>query len=196
MVGQRKAKTNKKGWKRWERDLAKIFGTSRRLMKGTDEVPDIGDHAFIQKVVLDGKNRPRSDWRIIPWFLNVEEYCIKKELPAWPVLGIRAPGDKNSFCFVRYAQLMQLIEYTESISEEDVHVLDVGYHKNLGFMPHWNSLSETVRRRIKTGTSKAGVIQILGMGNLKREDIKLAILKPKDLARLFMLGGIIPEKSD
>jgi len=30
-----------KSWKKFERDIAKAFGTSRALMKGTDEKNDI-----------------------------------------------------------------------------------------------------------------------------------------------------------
>ena len=72
-----------KAWKAEERKVARMFGTERKLMKGTDEVEDVISDKFVIDVKL------RKTLLIKSWFLKVREDAEKKG--KIPILICRRP---------------------------------------------------------------------------------------------------------
>lgn len=72
-----------KAWKAFERDIAKQFGTSRQLMKGTAEKADIQHPVFH----VDCKLQQR--WSIAKWFRDLRGSADK--VGKIPLLVVREP---------------------------------------------------------------------------------------------------------
>ena len=73
-------------WKNEERTVARMFGTSRQLMKGTEEKSDIISDLFIVDVKL------RKRWSIQQWYRELRQASRKEG--KIPILTVREPGKK------------------------------------------------------------------------------------------------------
>lgn len=88
-------------WKAEERRVAKIFRTTRALMKGTDEKSDIIHPLFEVDVKL------RKNWRVLTWFTDLKKSARKKG--KIPVLTLRCPGQKLRLAVVKLDNLISLM---------------------------------------------------------------------------------------
>ena len=75
-----------KPWKNEERTVARMFGTERALMKGTEEKGDIISDLFMVDVKL------RKRWNVQTWYRELRESSRKKG--KIPILTVREPGKK------------------------------------------------------------------------------------------------------
>jgi len=91
-----------KAWKKEERTVAKEFGTTRSLMKGTSEKSDI-DHPFF---CVDVKLRKR--WAVDKWFDEIRNYAIKCD--KIPILTLRKPHSKRRLAVVDFDFLIAALK--------------------------------------------------------------------------------------
>lgn len=189
-----------KSWKRFERDIASIFGTTRRLMKGTDEVSDIGNEHF--PLILDCKLRKSNSWQVIKWFLKMEQAARYQMLQdstdenvvtKWPVLVLREPGKKRKYAVVRWPAIQAYITHRCSFVSEDFYVVNGGEGKRFSFISEWDRFIKEVNKKRLEGKIKPDVIPILTYNDQKHGAF-ICIMKPEDLARIFQNGGLIDAK--
>jgi len=91
-----------KAWKAEERTVARMFGTERALMKGTDEKSDIISDLFMVDVKL------RKNWRIQQWYRELREASRKQD--KIPVLTVREPGKKLRLAVVDLDYLVSIMK--------------------------------------------------------------------------------------
>ena len=73
-------------WKSEERTVAKMFGTSRALMKGTDEKSDIISDLFMVDVKL------RKRWEVDRWYRELKDAAAKEDkIPILTVSFMESP---------------------------------------------------------------------------------------------------------
>jgi len=96
-----------KSWKKEERTVAKEFGTTRALMKGTSEKSDI-EHAFF---CVDVKLRKR--WEIDKWFAELRDYAFREN--KIPILTLRKPRSKRRLAVVDFDFLMAALKAAEMV---------------------------------------------------------------------------------
>ena len=89
-------------WKREERAVAKLFGTSRQLMKGTGEKSDIQSDLFVVDVKL------RQRWNIQRWYRELRDAARKRS--KIPILTIREPGKKLRLAVVDLDYLVSILK--------------------------------------------------------------------------------------
>lgn len=94
-----------KPWKVFERDIAKTFGTTRRLMKGTGEKADIGADDF--PLCLDCKLQQKPKWSLLAWYKEVQKFAVEASKVA--VLVVRAPGSRKKYALIDSGYLLRLI---------------------------------------------------------------------------------------
>lgn len=75
-----------KPWKAEERTVARMFGTERALMKGTNEKSDIISELFMVDVKL------RQRWNIQKWYRDLRDAARKQS--KIPILTVREPGKR------------------------------------------------------------------------------------------------------
>lgn len=90
-----------KAWKAEERTVAKAFGTSRALMKGTAEKTDIQHALFCVDVKL------RQRWDVERWFEELREYADKQN--KIPILTLRKPRSKRRLAVVDFDFLISAL---------------------------------------------------------------------------------------
>ena len=186
-----------KPWKKFERDIAKLFGTTRALMKGTDEVKDIGPEDDFP-IILDCKLWKLVNWQIPAWFDKLQQAASKSVPPLWSVLCIREPGKRTRYAVVDRVRIMKFIAYETS---PPITANDVYHWQAKGFGPKtltntWSammkSLADDRKKYIGRRSLSADVIPMVSMKNGTHN---LTALRPKDLARLFRIGGILQDES-
>jgi len=96
-----------KSWKKEERTVAKEFGTTRALMKGTLEKSDI-DHPFF---CVDVKLRKR--WEVDKWFSELEDYAQKHNKT--PILTLRKPRSRRRLAVVGFDFLIAALKGAELV---------------------------------------------------------------------------------
>ena len=96
-----------KAWKAEERKVAKEFGTTRALMKGTSEKSDV-EHALF---CVDVKLRKR--WDVESWFNVLRTYA--KSQDKVPILTLRKPGGKHRIAVVDFDFLVAALKGAELI---------------------------------------------------------------------------------
>jgi len=96
-----------KAWKKEERTVAKEFGTTRALMKGTLEKSDI-DHPFF---CVDVKLRKR--WEVDKWFSELEDYAQKHNKT--PILTLRKPRSRRRLAVVGFDFLIAALKGAELV---------------------------------------------------------------------------------
>lgn len=89
-------------WKGEERKVAKLFNTSRALMKGTGIKEDIISDIFCVDCKL------RKAWQIEKWFKELKDYAQKHKKV--PILTIRKPGTKLRLAIVELDYLIELLK--------------------------------------------------------------------------------------
>lgn len=94
-----------KPWKAFERSTAAQFGVSRRLMKGTGEVADIGPDNW--PLILDTKLR--KSFRPHAWWNTVREYAAKEGKGRQPVLVTRKTPHLKRYAFSNYTWFWDMI---------------------------------------------------------------------------------------
>jgi len=197
-----------KPWKKFERDIAAIFGTTRALMKGTDEVKDIGPEDDFP-LVLDCKLWKQQNWQIVNWFRKLENAApikVAGEDPGvsahthvrWPVLCVREPGKKRKYALVRRVYIMNFI--TDHTSPP-LTANDFYHWQAKGFGPKtlvdtWEKMMKEMQdnRRVFGSDPSAlseDAIPMMSMDHGK--GTKLTVFRPEDLARLFRIGGILKD---
>lgn len=180
-------------WKAFERKTAAIFGTTRALMKGTGEVKDIGPEDDFP-LILDCKLRPASDWRIVPWFRKLEEAALNSSShPRWPVLCLREPGKKRAYAIVEEVPLTNFItKVTKSFQGSDFYMYEAKSRNITPVVTAWRAMLQNVVRlkKLKRLKFPPDGIPIVRIHNVKH-NLRLAVLKPEDLARLFFDGGLL-----
>jgi len=102
-----------KSWKKFERDIAKAFGTSRALMKGTDEKNDIDSDMFC----VDAKLRKR--WEIDRWFKELKEYALETDGKI-PILIVRKPKTHQRLAIVELDFLIAALKGAGLLEGEEV----------------------------------------------------------------------------
>lgn len=90
-----------KAWKAEERKVAKSFGTSRALMKGTGEKSDINHPLFCVDVKL------RKRWQVEKWFDELRNFASKCD--KIPILTLRKPRSKRRLVVVDFNFLISLL---------------------------------------------------------------------------------------
>jgi len=96
-----------KAWKKEERTVAKEFGTTRALMKGTSEKSDI-EHALF---CVDVKLRKR--WEVDKWFNELEDYAQKHNKT--PILTLRKPRSRRRLAVVGFDFLIAALKGAELV---------------------------------------------------------------------------------
>lgn len=174
-----------KPWKNFERKIAAVYGTTRKLAKGTSEMSDIGGDQPDFPLVLDCKLRKRESWLICQWFKKIEENALKKN--KWPVLAVGEPGKQKNYAFVRRAPLMKFVSERTNLNAEDFFSRMPSPGKLLPFDKEWEKMTKDFR---KYKIHHQCNIPMLFMCNTKH-DIEFAILRNEDLAMIFREGGLI-----
>lgn len=170
-------------WKKMERNIATIFHTTRRLMKGTNAVSDIGDDDF--PLVLDCKKRKKETWVVTQWFKKIETVAVKEG--KWPVLVLQEPGKVRKYAFVRRAPLMKLILERTDISADRFYTVE---HSGNQFpvLLLWDKVMKEVQiQRKKRGHDVHPILMVKN----EKADLELAILQPTVLSWIFVKGGVI-----
>jgi len=195
-----------KPWKKFERDIAAIFGTTRALMKGTNEVKDIGPEDDFP-LVLDCKLWKAVNWKIPSWFKKLQRsagyfarggFTQKYDLPPerWPVLCIREPGKHMRYCLVDRVSIMKFI------AEKTCPPLgapDFFHWEAKGFGPEaliktWKLMARAKSDHNRLYASKISDNCIRMVSMKKKEDgMELTAFTPEDLARLFRIGGVLKD---
>ena len=98
-----------KAWKAEERKVAKAFGASRALMKGTGEKSDIDHPLFCVDVKL------RKRWSIDKWFDELRAYASKAD--KIPILTLRKPGSKKRLVVVDFDFFIATLKSAELLEE-------------------------------------------------------------------------------
>lgn len=101
-----------KAWKAEERTVAKAFGTSRALMKGTGEKADIQHSLFCVDVKL------RRRWEVGRWFEELQAYASKEN--KIPILTLRKPRSKKRLAVVDFDFLISALKGAELIQCQEV----------------------------------------------------------------------------
>jgi len=103
-------RTNKQ-WKYEERTVAKMFGTQRALMKGTDCKEDIEDDLFCVDTKL------RQNWSVEKWFDELQTYARKRDKIA--LLCLRKPGKKRRLAVLDMDNLVSILKGKDLITNID-----------------------------------------------------------------------------
>ena len=82
--------------------MAGMFNTTRKLMGGTDEKCDIDDPLFAVDTKL------RQNWRVAPWFDELQTYARKHN--KIPILVLRQPGKKRRLAVVDMDHLVSILK--------------------------------------------------------------------------------------
>jgi len=98
-----------KQWKYEERQVAKMFNTTRALMTGTDEKCDIDDPIFAVDTKL------RKTWSVEKWFDELQTYARKKG--KIPLLCLRKPGKKRRLAVVDMDHLVSILKGKDLITD-------------------------------------------------------------------------------
>jgi len=181
-------------WKREERIIASIFGTHRRLMKGTDEKSDIGDENF--PLVLDVKLRKKNQWKPVKWFSALEKQA--SEQGKWPVLCLREPGKLRRYAIVRETYLSKFISDRTSYVAENFYIGSTNPSRNLPILMQWDKFIKIFNKKrmelknnlLRSSQKHDDVFPILVFKNTKI-NVAYAILTPESLASIFRCGGLI-----
>jgi len=96
-----------KAWKKEERTVAKEFGTTRALMKGTLEKSDIDHPVFCVDVKL------RKRWEIDKWFAELRDYAMKCNKT--PILTLRKPRSRRRLAVVDFDFLIAALKAAELV---------------------------------------------------------------------------------
>jgi len=96
-----------KAWKKEERTVAKEFGTTRALMKGTSEKSDI-EHALF---CVDVKLRKR--WEVESWFNVLRTYAFREN--KIPILTLRKPRSRRRLAVVDFDFLIAALKGAEMV---------------------------------------------------------------------------------
>ena len=102
---------NSQAWKYEERQVAKMFGTQRALMKGTDCKEDVISSTFCVDTKL------RKTWQVETWFDELQSYARKKGKV--PILCLRKPGKKRRLAVVDMDNLVSILKGKGLISNGD-----------------------------------------------------------------------------
>ena len=102
---------NSQAWKYEERQVAKMFGTQRALMKGTDCKEDIEDDLFCVDTKL------RKTWQVEAWFDELQTYARKRD--KIPILCLRKPGKKRRLAVIDMDNLVSILKGKDLISGGD-----------------------------------------------------------------------------
>ena len=89
-------------WKSEERTVAKMFGTSRALMKGTDEKSDIISDLFMVDVKL------RKRWEVDRWYRELKDAAAKED--KIPILTVRQPSKRIRLAVVDLDYLLSILK--------------------------------------------------------------------------------------
>ena len=184
-------------WKKFERDIAAIFGTRRALMKGTGVIKDIGPEDDFP-LLLDCKRRPRERWSVMAWFKKLEDQAGIEEFAKWPVLCLGEPGAKRSYAVVRQSALVKLILENEPlIDAERVMMRDCRERARRSIVPQWDHLMKSIKnkRRQKGNTLPEDLIPMLAT-YYPRQEMAVLVLRPTDLAEIFFTVGILERNED
>lgn len=182
-----------KPWKRLERFAAATFGTTRRLMKGTDEVSDIGGDDKDYPLVLDTKLRKKESWQVIPWFKKVERAAL--ETGKWPVLVLQEPGKIRKYAIVRRVPLIKFIMNEmpqKDLPADKFFTRQVDPGRKTPVLVQWDRLLKDLQKEKRK--RKMDLHPMLFIKNTKAE-IELAILEPEVLAWIFREGGLLPNET-
>lgn len=180
-----------KPWKRLERFAAATYGTTRRLMKGTDEVSDIGGDDKEFPLVLDTKLRKRESWQVIPWFKKVERAAL--ESGKWPVLLLQEPGKVRKYVIVRRTPLVKYIMNDmpqKDLPADKFFTREVDPGRKTPILIQWNYLLKELQKEKRK--RKVTVLHPMLFIKNTKADIELAILEPETLAWIFREGGLLP----
>lgn len=182
-----------KPWKRLERSTAKTFHTTRRLMKGTDEVSDIGGDDIDYPLVLDTKLRKKGSWEIVRWFRKVEKAAL--ETGKWPVLVLQEPGKVRKYAIVRRVPLIKFImAHRKEIPADAFFTREVNPQRRTPILIQWRELMKDIQKEKQKRKAKV-LHPMLFLENTKA-DLKLAIVQPEVLSWIFVQGGLLRVKTD
>ena len=180
----------RKPWKNFELKIAKMMGTSRKLMKGTGEISDIGGDDPDFPLVLDCKLRKRESWHVIVWLMKVEEAARSNTGKLkWPVLCLREPGKIRSYAVVRREPFMKFIVDKVNISPDRYFVKDIPSSYTTPILRQWDTLIKE-SQEYKRKEELDHVITMMNIHNT-HYDIEITVLKPEDLALIFREGGLL-----
>lgn len=173
-------------WKKFERDIASLFGTTRRLMKGTDEKMDIGDDDF--PLMLDCKLRKKESWSIAGWLRKVEEAAAGTG--QYPVIVLREPGKVRRYAVVRRQGMMRFInERAKGFKSEQFYTWNTKVTPRIPYLKQWDNLIKSMAKDKKRGKTPEDSIPMLFIDNKKTGQV--IFLKPEDLMRIFQDGGLL-----
>lgn len=102
-----------KPWKAEERTVARLFGTSRALQKGTSTKEDIISDIFCVDVKLHKR------WSIQKWYRELRVYARKRG--KIPILTVREPGAKLRLAVLDLDYLISIMKGA-SLLDTDVEV--------------------------------------------------------------------------
>lgn len=181
-----------RAWKRFERDIASLFNTTRRLMKGTDEKSDIGDDDF--PILLDCKLRKKENWSIGGWLNAVEEAAIQEGNNRYPVICLREPGKQRRYAVVRKGPFMHFIaRRTRNFTADQFYNWNGAIMSKLPYLKQWDKMIKECAKDKRSGKVPPDAMPMLFINNRKTGDV--VFLKPEDLVRIFKDGGLLKDKS-
>ena len=101
-----------KAWKNEERTVARMFGTERALMKGTEEKSDIISDLFMVDVKL------RKRWNVQSWYRELRQASRKQG--KIPILTVREPGKRLRLAVLDLDYLISIMKGADGVSIESV----------------------------------------------------------------------------
>lgn len=165
-----------KPWKVFERKIAAMFFTTRRLLKGTNEKADIGDDNY--PLCLDCKLRAK--WSIVSWWKELEVFS--RTCDKIPVLVVRRTGKRKAYAFIQVGKL-ETIMWGKGY-EHVFHVESPGPSGKWDIESHYDA--------VKKRANKVEKIPILAVE--RQGGPVLAVLEPEHLASLLKGCGIIGQE--
>jgi len=169
-----------------------MMGTTRKLMKGTSEVSDIGGDDPDFPLVLDCKLRKGKSWHVMAWFLKVEGATLADTGKIkWPVLCLREPGSgtKPSYAVVRREPFMKFIVERVNLPSETYFAKEIPQSNVTPIIVEWDRFMKEVKK-YKERVDVKPLIPMLLFHNTTY-DIEIVVLKPEDLALIFREGGLL-----
>lgn len=169
-----------RAWKTFELSVARQFGTTRRLMKGTDEKADIGDDSY--PLCVDAKRRIK--WSLHKWLRELREYAEREGRNRPPILVARKPPGITRYAFVPWAWMHRQIRLADA-----VQMFKLIHHKG---KTRWY-----VQKWFKEGRKKAGQENKIAIVIFSQPDEDLvAVLEAHVLVSVLKAAGTLPYEQE
>ena len=170
-------------WKNEERIVAKMFGTRRRLMKGTDEKEDIGYDLFPYSVDV----KLWKVWSVLKWFKELAMFASERGKPA--ILTVRQPGKKLRLAIVCTAFLEALL-WKHNHAWRDGKLYSVAkYEADKWRVDYWF-------RELEGCKESRGKIPILYLRTKDPVEVGLSAIKLDNLISIMKGAGYLVSESD